>query len=71
MEPPAEPAAADAKTTHTKTDVPVANTAPAPTESVEDKPKLPLWKAALKQRKEAEVKKKDEEQKKLVSNYFF
>ena len=63
-----EPAATDAVT---KTDVPVANTAPAQTEPVEDdKPKLPLWKAALKQRKEAEVKKKDEEQKKLVSNHF-
>lgn len=46
-----------------------ANTAAkTPTEPVEDdKPKLPLWKAALKQKKEAEVKKQEEEKKKQVS----
>ena len=71
IEPPpamnVEPPPGDIKTTKTKTDIPVVNTV---TEPVEDKPKLPLWKAALKQRKEVEVKKKDEEQKKLVSNHF-
>jgi len=30
-------------------------------------PKVPLWKAALKQKKEAKEKKENEEQKKLVS----
>ena len=58
------------ETTATSINVPVTNTAETPpTEPVEDdRPKLPLWKAALQQRKEAEVKKRDEEQKKLVSN---
>ena len=32
-----------------------------------DTPKVPLWKAALKQKKEAKEKKENEEQKKLVS----
>ena len=53
------------------TSVTNTHTAETPTEPDEDnKPKLPLWKAALKQRKEAEAKKKDEEEKRLVSNYF-
>ena len=56
-----------ASSTNTKTDIPLANTATS-TGPVEDKPKIPPWQAALKQRKEAEIKKKDEEQKKLVSS---
>jgi len=50
-------------------DVPVTKKVETPTEPVEeDKQKLPLWRAVLKQKKEAEIKKRDEEQKKLVSN---
>lgn len=54
-----------------KVDVPVTNTDETPTEPVEDndKSKLPLWRAALKQKKEAEIKRRDEEQKKSVSHY--
>lgn len=65
-----ETAATGVETATTGINVPVMNTAETPpTEPVEDdRPKLPLWKAALQQRKEAEVKKRDEEQKKLVSN---
>ena len=68
-----EPVEANVEKAATKIATSVTNThtAETPTESDEDiKPKLPLWKAALKQRKEAEAKKKDEEEKRLVSNYF-
>lgn len=60
-----EPTGMDVETVTTKTGALMTNT----TEPVgNDKPKLPLWKAALKQKKEAEVKQKDDKHKKLVSN---
>lgn len=64
-----EPAATEVETAATKISAPITKKAETPTEPDEDdRPKLPLWKAALKQKKEAETRKKEEEQKKLVSN---
>lgn len=62
---------ANAEEAAIKVDAGVKNTASSPTEPVEDdEPKLPLWKVALKQKKEAEMKKREEEEKKLVSDKF-
>ena len=61
---------AETEAAATKLDVPVVNTVETPTEPDEDddKPKLPPWRTAMKQKKEAEIKRRDEEQRKLVSH---
>lgn len=62
-----EPTTTNLEPAVTVTSAPVTNTIESPVE--DDKPKLPLWRAALKQKKEAEVKQKDEEQRKSVSSF--
>jgi len=48
---------------------PETNQTPSVHEPDTSGPKVPLWKAALKQKKEAQEKKETEEQKRMVSIY--